>query len=67
MKIYIYASLLSIVGSCATKSYKERIQDIKDNIVFEDSLQVKQFGNSITEHVAHTQPATIVVRGGVWI
>ena len=34
MKILIFASALSIVGSCATKSYTERIDELKGNIVW---------------------------------
>ena len=47
MKVFIFASALSLVGSCATKRYSEKIQDIKDNIVFENSQQIKEISKTI--------------------
>ena len=49
MKILIFASALSIVGSCATKSYTERIDELKDNIVFNDEQIVEKYSETITE------------------
>ena len=48
MKVFIFASALSLVGSCATERYSDKIQDIKDNIVFQDKQQINTFSNSIT-------------------
>lgn len=48
MKFLICFSALSIVGSCATLSYKEKIQNIKDAIVIEQSDKIIQYANSIT-------------------
>ena len=48
MKIFIFASALSLVGSCATERYSDKIQNIKDNIVFNDKKQVETFSNSIS-------------------
>jgi Zn-dependent M28 family amino/carboxypeptidase len=48
MKVLIFVSALSLVGSCATKRYTEKIQDIKDNIKFEDVNQINSFANTIT-------------------
>ncbi len=48
MKVLIFVSALSLVGSCATKRYTEKIQDIKDNIKFEDVNQINNFANTIT-------------------
>lgn len=48
MKLFIFTSVLSIVGSCATKKYSERIQDLKDSIVFEDRQTIEQYASTIT-------------------
>jgi len=47
MKVFIFAAL-SLVGSCATVRYTDKIQNIKDNIVFTDKEQINTFANSIT-------------------
>jgi hypothetical protein len=49
MKVFFFASALSIVGSCATKSYTEKIQDIKDHIVFDQPELVNNYASTITE------------------
>ncbi|OMP29895.1 M28 family metallopeptidase [Mangrovimonas sp. DI 80] len=48
MKLFIFTSVLSIVGSCATKKYSERIEDLKNSIVFEDRQTVEQYASTIT-------------------
>lgn len=48
MKVFIFASALSLVGSCATQRYSDKIQNIKDNIVFSDEQQINTFANTIT-------------------
>jgi len=48
MKFYIVALSLTLVGSCATKSYKEKIADLKDNIVFEDKETIGKYASTIT-------------------
>jgi Zn-dependent M28 family amino/carboxypeptidase len=48
MKILICFSALSIVGSCATLSYKEKIQDIKENISIEHPEKITHYANTIT-------------------
>jgi hypothetical protein len=48
MKIFIIASALSLVGSCATERYTDKIQKIKDNIEFSDENQINTYANSIT-------------------
>ncbi|MCB0463805.1 MAG: M28 family metallopeptidase [Flavobacteriaceae bacterium] len=48
MKIFVCVSLLSIVGSCATLSYKEKIQNIKDGIVVNQPDKIKQYSSTIT-------------------
>lgn len=49
MKIMIIASALTLVGSCANKRYTERVQDLKDSIVYEDVNNVNTYANTITE------------------
>jgi len=48
MKILLYTTALVIVGSCATLSYKEKIQAIKDNIEIYQPSQLKTYANTIT-------------------
>jgi len=48
MKFIVCASLLSIIGSCASLSYKEKIQNIKDDIIIEQPEQIVQYSNTIT-------------------
>ncbi len=48
MKLFLYASALSFVGSCATISHNEKIQEIKDNIVIEQPNKIMVYANTIT-------------------
>jgi len=48
MKVFIFASALSLVGSCATERYSDRIQNLKDGIVFNDKQQINTYANTIT-------------------
>jgi len=48
MKILLYASALSFVGSCATISHNEKIREIKDNIVIEQPNKIIEYANTIT-------------------
>ena len=48
MKLLLIASALSLVGSCATHSYKQRIESLKRGIAFENRTQVEQFSKSIS-------------------
>ncbi len=48
MKVFIFASALSLVGSCATERYSVKIQNIKDSIVFNDKQQINTYASSIT-------------------
>ena len=48
MKSLIFLTALSIVGSCANKSNKEKIQDIKDGIVVAAPDKALQYGKTIT-------------------
>ena len=48
MKFFICASLLSIIGSCATLSNKEKIQHIKDGITISQPEKILYYSNTIT-------------------
>jgi len=48
MKVFIIASALTLVGSCATERYSDKIQNIKDSIVFSDKQEINTYANSIT-------------------
>ena len=48
MKFLICISAFSIIGSCATLSYKEKVQNIKDNISIEHPAKIIQYANTIT-------------------
>ena len=56
MKVFAVASALFLVGSCATLSHKEKLQNIKDGVVFSDSDIISAYSETITieeinEHV----------------
>ncbi len=48
MKSLFYISILATIGSCATKSHKEKIQDIKDGIVIESPTQAFNYAATIS-------------------
>jgi len=48
MKALIVASALTLVGSCATLSHTEKLQNIKDSIVFTDANIINDYANTIT-------------------
>ena len=50
MKILLFASALSIVGSCATISHREKIQEITDNITIEQPNKIVAYANTITSN-----------------
>lgn len=54
MKVLIVASALSLVGSCATLSHTEKLQNIKDSIVFSDSNTITNYANTITSDELQT-------------
>ena len=45
MKVFLIASFLSLVGSCATEKYSTKIQNLKDNIKISDTTTI---ANTIT-------------------
>ena len=48
MKILLYVTAISLVGSCATLSHKEKIQEITDNITIEQPNKIISYSNTIT-------------------
>ena len=48
VKIFLFTTALSFVGSCATLSHNEKIQEIKDNIVIEQPAKIMAYANTIT-------------------
>lgn len=47
MKIFLIASIFTIVGSCATTKYSTKIQTLKDNIKITDSATIIKYANTI--------------------
>ncbi|WP_040250089.1 M28 family peptidase [Psychroserpens mesophilus] len=54
MKALIVASALTLVGSCATLSHTEKLQKIKDNIVFTDANIINNYAQTITSAELNT-------------
>lgn len=48
MKIFIVTAAISIVGSCSNPSYNEKVETLKDSIVFEDIETIERFSSTIT-------------------
>lgn len=48
MKTLFIASAFALVGSCATKKYTAKVQDLKDGIQIVDSALVVKYANTIT-------------------
>lgn len=48
MKVLFIASALSLVGSCANIRHSQKIEILKDNIVFEDPQTVIKYSHTIT-------------------
>jgi Zn-dependent M28 family amino/carboxypeptidase len=48
MKIFSTLTLFALLGTCATKKYTEKLQNIKDNIVLVDSALIINYANTIT-------------------
>jgi len=48
MKLQIIALCLTLVGSCASLSYKEKIDQIKEQIVFEDKEIISKYAETIS-------------------
>ncbi|WP_299228974.1 M28 family peptidase [uncultured Psychroserpens sp.] len=54
MKTLLVASALTLVGSCATLSHKEKLQNVKDSIVFDEIATIKTYANTITSEELST-------------
>src|SRR5690606_11015258 len=48
MKVSLIASILSLVGSCATQKHSVKIENLKNSIKLTDSTVVNHYINSIT-------------------
>ena len=48
MKIFSTLTLFALLGTCATKKYTEKLQNVKDNIVLVDSALIINYANTIT-------------------
>ena len=48
MKVFLVATALTIVGSCAHKRHSEKLDDVKNSVQFETLSKVEEFGNTIT-------------------
>ena len=49
MKFYLVALSLTLVGSCATLRHTEKIEHLKESIIFEDSKTIDIYLNTINE------------------
>lgn len=54
MKPFIYLSTFLIIGACANKSHKEKIQDVKDAIVINQSNVSQTYAKTITSEELKT-------------
>ena len=48
MKLLVFSTIISIVGSCSNPSYNEKVEALKDSIVFEDIEAIERFSSTIT-------------------
>ena len=48
MKTFYILSLFALVGTCASKKYTAKIQDVKDSIELIDTTAVLKYANTIT-------------------
>lgn len=48
MKVLLIASALTLVGSCANLRYSQKIENLKDSIVFDDVEAIVKYSNTIT-------------------
>jgi hypothetical protein len=49
MKAFLVASILSLVGSCATTKYSTKIETLNNNIIISDSTTIVTYANTITD------------------
>ena len=48
MKILLFATAFSIVGSCAHKRHSEKLDDLKNGVRYEEQSDISTFANTIT-------------------
>ncbi len=48
MKILIVVSFFTIVGTCSHKRHSEKLEDVKNNVQFEQESNINEFANTIT-------------------
>lgn len=48
MKILLFASALTLVGTCANKRHSEQLEDVKNSVKFEYESKISEFANTIT-------------------
>lgn len=48
MKLFFILSAFALIGSCSTTKYSTRIDDLKNNIVVNDSATIVSYANTIT-------------------
>lgn len=48
MKLLVFSAIISIVGSCSNPSYTEKVEALKNSIVFDDMEAVERFSSTIT-------------------
>lgn len=48
MKVLLIASVLTLVGSCTNLRYTQKIENLKESIVFENIETISKYSNSIT-------------------
>ncbi|TYA71597.1 M28 family peptidase [Seonamhaeicola marinus] len=55
MKSFLTLSVLTLVGTCSTPKFTQKIQNIKDSITLVDSVEVIKYANKITVEELKTQ------------
>lgn len=48
MKVLLFATAFSIVGSCAHKRHSEKLDDLKNGVRYEEQSDISTFANTIT-------------------
>ncbi|MEO6347644.1 MAG: M28 family metallopeptidase [Aquaticitalea sp.] len=48
MKLFLMVSALTIMGACANKRHSEKLQDVKQSVIFENESNINKFANTIT-------------------
>ena len=48
MKVLLFVSAFTLVGTCAHKRHSEKIEDVKNQIQFKQESKVEEFANTIT-------------------